>query len=86
MDRLLSATKPLGVLTMFLSQEELIELTGKRQRAAQVRVLRFMGIGHKIRPDGSVAVLLEHVKIEMGMSQDAVKANKEWTPPWNRHV
>ena len=69
---------------MFLTSDELFQLTGKRQSAAQVRALRFMGIEHKIRPDGSVAVLEAHVKAEMGLSSDAPKATKEWTPRWNR--
>lgn len=71
---------------MFLSPEELIELTGKQQHAAQVRALRSMGIEHKIRPDGSVAVLEEHMKAEMGIAPAAIKKAKEWVPRWERHA
>jgi hypothetical protein len=71
---------------MFLSTEELIQLTGRRQGAAQIKILRFMGIEHKIRPDGSVAVLEEHVKSEMGMSDELPRQKNEWIPSWKRHA
>ena len=71
---------------MFLNQQELIELTGRRQKAAQVKALRFMGIEHRIRPDGSVAVLEEHVKVVMGVvDSGATKAKREWVPDWGKH-
>ena len=69
---------------MFLTPEELVELTGKRQAAAQVRALRFMGLEHRIRPDGSVAVLTEHVLNEMGVKASKHKKEKEWVPKWQR--
>lgn len=45
----------------FLSDDELRTLTGKRLHSAQRRTLNFMGIPHKVRPDGSVVVLWSHV-------------------------
>lgn len=51
---------------MILTQQELAALTGKKRRDAQIRALRFMAIDHKIRPDGSVAVLRAHVERELG--------------------
>lgn len=42
---------------MFLSPDELQELTGKTRRPSQASVLNAMGIPHKIRPDGAVLVL-----------------------------
>lgn len=42
---------------MFLSPDELAELTGKQRPAAQIRALRSMGIRHHIRPDGRPVVL-----------------------------
>ena len=45
----------------FLSEEEIRSLTNKRPRNAQVRALRTMGIEHRVRPDGSVAVLRAHI-------------------------
>jgi hypothetical protein len=46
---------------MILSNTELKELTNRSQHAAQARELRHMGIEHKIRRDGSIAVSREHV-------------------------
>jgi len=51
---------------MFLTEQELVALTGRSRRAAQVRALYFMGIEHKVRPDGTVAVLRAHVDKVMG--------------------
>ena len=39
-----------------LSPEELKQLTQKKQSTSQREVLNFMGIDHRIRPDGSVVV------------------------------
>jgi hypothetical protein len=60
---------------MFLDAEELIELTGRRRRNSQIRALREMGIEHKIRPDGSVVVLTQHV-----IEQFGVKTKQESRP------
>lgn len=46
---------------MFLTVDEVVELTAKHQRAAQVRALRAMGINHILRADGSPAVLRETI-------------------------
>jgi hypothetical protein len=48
--------------SMFLTREELQALTKRVQYSAQVRVLRSMGIEHRIRPDGSLAVLRAHIE------------------------
>lgn len=67
---------------MILTQTELVELTGRRFKSAQVRVLRFMGIEHKIRPDGSVAVLRAHVDQIMG-AHDNARRPVEVEPNWS---
>lgn len=41
----------------FLSAEEVQVLTDRKVRPAQVKVLKAMGIEHKVKPDGSVAIL-----------------------------
>lgn len=51
---------------MFLSKQEIEVLTGRTRRDAQIRILRFMGIEHRVRPDGSVAVSRAHVECVMG--------------------
>ena len=67
---------------MILSQPELIELTGRFRRSAQVRVLRFMGIEHRLRPDGSVAVLRSHVERMLdGKVPDRMRKSVE--PNWS---
>lgn len=56
---------------MFLTPEELVELTHAKQRGTQARALCMMGIEHKLRPDGSIAVLRGHVeKIFGGVSNN----------------
>ena len=52
--------------SMFLTPEQLNELTDRRQSASQARILREMGIEHKVRADGRVMVLREHVKEQFG--------------------
>jgi hypothetical protein len=54
-----------------LSDQELIELTNKERPSAQARVLDFMGIRYRPRPDGSLAVLRIHVEMVDGRSVNA---------------
>lgn len=66
---------------MFLTQEEIRELTGKRARSAQSLALNHMGLIYKIRPDGSIAVLESHVRKEMGGMLD-FKKQEIHEPNW----
>lgn len=45
----------------FLSFDDLVALTGKKLNSAQRRALNYMGISHRVRPDGSLVVLWSHV-------------------------
>jgi hypothetical protein len=45
----------------FLSDEEVHALTERKVRPAQVRALKTMGIEHRVRPDGSIAILRAHI-------------------------
>lgn len=56
---------------LVLSQQELIELTGKVRPSAQARALDFMDIPHRPRPDGSLAVLRIHVETSEGRPSGA---------------
>ena len=47
---------------MFLDDKELIDLTHKTRSKAQAAALRGMGIEHRVRPDGSIAVLRSHIE------------------------
>mgnify|MGYP003385304927 CR=1 FL=1 len=62
-----------------LSDAQLKAYTGKTHRSCQVRVLQFMGIEYKKRPDGSLAVLCQHVNPSIGT--DSTK--KETEPDWS---
>lgn len=53
-------------MSLFLTEEEVVSLTNKVRHFAQAKALKFMGIEHKRRPDGSVAVLREHINKKLG--------------------
>lgn len=67
---------------LFLTPDELIELTHRRRGDAQSRELNLMSIPHKIRGDGSVAVLKALVDKEFGLSDKAQKKRIE--PNWDQ--
>lgn len=60
-----------------LTHEELIELTGKARKSAQIEALRFLSIPFKIRPDGTPVVLRAAMEAALG---HATK-NQGPTPP-----
>jgi hypothetical protein len=60
-----------GSLT--LTDDELFNLTRKKRPAAQARALRSMGIEHRTRPDGSVAVLRAALNQVFGMRSEPVR-------------
>jgi hypothetical protein len=62
-----------------LSPDEVSQLTGKRRYAAQLRALRYMGIDHKQRPDGSVVVL----RALLGVPSLSRGAAKRTSPNWD---
>jgi hypothetical protein len=68
----------------WLSNEELIELTRRRQPAAQARVLDGWGVPHMRRPDGSLVVGRAAVVARLGGAAEppAPSANGlNWTRP-----
>jgi len=70
------------VSDMFLSTDEISSMTGRVQRAAQVKVLRFMGIEHRVRPDGTLAVLRAHVEKVFGAAPAAAQKTTPKEPDW----
>ncbi len=69
-------------MNLTLSEKELRELTQRQKYTAQVKVLRAMGIEHRIRPDGTVAVLRSHLESLMGGARKTRKET-EWQPNWS---
>lgn len=68
----------------FLTPSELAQLTGRTRSDAQKRALRYMGIEHRTRPDGSLVVLRSHVNQVLG--DDSLKREsrtKEIEPDWS---
>ena len=63
----------------FLESDELQELTGRKQRSSQIRELRYMGIEHRIRRDGSIAVLCDHLANVMGGSSKHSEITSEFS-------
>jgi hypothetical protein len=51
---------------MTLTPADLEALTGKRRPAAQRAVLSALGIAHKVRPDGTLAVLRVVAELALG--------------------
>lgn len=47
---------------LWLSQEEIADLTSRVKPAAQRRALDRMGIGYRVRPDGRPLVLVEQIQ------------------------
>lgn len=69
---------------MFLTPEEVIELTHKKKRSAQICALRGMGIEHRIRPDGTIAIMRSHIeKILGGLASKNDRINHQKQPNWS---
>lgn len=70
--------------SLFLTEDEVRDLSGKIKRDAQVRALRAMGVEHRVRPDGSVAILRDHIhKVFDGEPGARAKQVKAAAPNWD---
>jgi hypothetical protein len=68
--------------SIFLTKEELAELTGRHYTHAQRTALNAMGIEYKLRPNNTLAVLRGHIeKVFDGIP--AAHQAKEITPNWD---
>jgi hypothetical protein len=65
----------------FLDDAQLRKLTGRKRSDAQRRQLTAMGIVHRVRGDGTLAVLQEHVADLMGGASRA-RVNTPTEPNW----
>ena len=68
--------------SMFLTEEEIADLTKKQRHSAQARVLRGLGVEHKVRPDGSIVVLRMHAERILGERAPKSKI-KVWEPAFH---
>ena len=67
---------------MFLSEDELTQLTGKKLNPARIAQLNFMGIQHKVRADGKIVVLKTHIENLLDNKHRTISNNKETKPNW----
>jgi hypothetical protein len=67
----------------FLTEEEVQALTDRRMRKAQVIALNSMGIEHRVRPDGSVAILRAHITKIFDGGSDTHSKTKQAVPNWD---
>lgn len=68
--------------SMFLEPDELVTLTGRTQNRAQARALRTMGIEHRVRPNGTIVVLSEHVAVVLGAQTAVAARDAAIEPDW----
>ncbi len=68
--------------SIFLDTLEIVSLTGRVKHTSQVRVLKAMGIEHKVRPDGSVAILRAHITKVFAGDSDVARVIKPTLPNW----
>lgn len=68
---------------MFLSEDEIRQMTNRIKRSAQAKMLRSLGIVFKIRADGTLLVLRSHVEKEMGDAPTGKKKAAEFQPNWS---
>jgi hypothetical protein len=68
-------------VAMFLTKDELQELTHYKMPHRQKHALMVMGIQYKERPDGSLAVLRAHAEAEMGAATSPHKTDN-FEPNW----
>lgn len=61
-------------MTLTLSKQELIDLTGKRVRVKQLRALDYMKIPYRLREDGS-PVVFRHQLPDVTQPQSRVEPN-----------
>ncbi len=64
-----------------LTKDEVEALTGRHRKDAQIKALRFMGIEHRVRPDGTVAVLKAHIDQILGATSPAPRQRNIRTEP-----
>ena len=69
-----------------LSEKELVDLTKKERPSAQARVLDFMGIRYRPRPDGTLAVMRIHAETVEGHATGARLPAEPVLQPWRKNA
>ena len=70
----------------FITATELVDLTGRQTRPAQIEALRAMGIEHRINADGRPVVLRAHLEQVLGAPADRLPKRRAAEPnfqTWN---
>jgi len=67
-----------SLLPLCLTTEEVAQLTGRTRRSAQRRVLQYMCIDHKQRPDGSLVVLRSGLDAAAGIGHSTKRTEPNW--------
>jgi hypothetical protein len=60
---MLTAATPMGIR---LTQKELLLITGRKSRGAQLRTLLALGIECKVRPDGKIVISTAYAEKLLG--------------------
>lgn len=66
-----------------LTHEEITAITNKKRKPSQLRALRFMGVEHKIRPDGSILISRSHFEKLLDGDSSNVRFYSEMEPDWS---
>jgi hypothetical protein len=64
----------------YLAEDEIRQLTQKQRRSSQSKILTFLGIEHKKRPDGTLVVLRHHVDAVLSGQADAPRPARKTGP------
>lgn len=69
---------------LFLVDSEISELTNKTYAPARIKALNALGIQHKVRGDGSIAILRAHIiKVFGGNPETPSRKSKDAEPNWS---
>lgn len=68
-------------VSLILSSEEIVLITGRRRTSSQARAFALMGIKYRLRPNGSIVVSRAHFEGMMGnipVSKQKPKIEPNW--------
>lgn len=69
---------------LFLTDDEIYDLTKKTYGPTRIKALNALGIQHKVRGDGSIAILRDHIiKVFGGNMATQAKKAKSSEPNWS---